>query len=265
MHRVASLSLALGLCASTASAQYEPRLGAFRLEQNGAKVVDIESFRALARDLGHLVAPKGVGPASTTGSHGFDIGLAVPVSFIDATSSQWSKAVTDAPGTLQAIQLNVRKGLPLSFELGATLAYVAKTGVSSLGASLKWAYEGYHKYGPDIAVRVGFSGMFGARDLSVLVIDTGLLLSKAFGVNGVLTLTPYAGYIIAITRASSTLVGSLTGTSDRPEKFVIPLETIAVHHGALGLRLDAAHAFVNLELLLTGGIQSFTSQVGASF
>jgi hypothetical protein len=102
--------------------------------------------------------------------------------------------------------------------------------------------------------------------MSVLLTGGDLTISKSFGVGGIMSLAPYISYNLLIARASSHVVGRFTsGTPVLVDKFVFNPQTVLRHRGAIGVRMISNHISVSLEALLTKGVQTFTSQLGATF
>lgn len=254
------------LVPAAASAQLEIRLGGFGDTTQGDQVIpDLDGFEALAGDLGQVMGPKMLGPAETTGALGFDIGLEFSFSNIDETSSHWQRALSESRSMLTTAQLQVRKGLPYSFEVGGVVSHLFDTDLWGVGMSLKWAMlEGY-KVVPDVALRGSVSTVLGSRDMSMLIGGGDITVSKSFGVGGVLSLGPYIGYSALFVRASSFVLGVFPDDSPRPIKFVIPGQNILRHRGFIGFRLVSVHAAVAFEAMIAEGIQTFTTTIGADF
>jgi hypothetical protein len=85
----------------------------------------------------------------------------------------------------------------------------------ALGAEVKWAInEGFY-YLPDFAVRVSINHLLGSKDFELSTGGWDLSLSKAFGIAGMFSLTPYAGYNMLFVHASSHVV--LDAASGQPD------------------------------------------------
>ena len=81
-----------------------------------------------------------------------------------------------------------------------------------MGAEAKWALnEGFY-WIPDLAVRFTINHMIGSKDFELSTGGWDISLSKAFGIGGMLSLTPYAGYNMHFIHSSSHVV--LDNTSD---------------------------------------------------
>lgn len=254
----------LGLYAS-AGAQ-EIRLSGFGTSSQGVIEVDEHSFAELAGDLGQIMGAKMLGPAETTGALGFDIGFEVSVSNIDEGSTHWTKALGEgADSTLTTVQLQFRKGLPFSFELGGAVTHLVESDLWGVGMHLKYAVLEGFRFIPDLAIRANISTVLGSRDMSMLITGGDLTVSKTFGLGGVLSLGPYAGYSLMFVRASSFVLGIFPDDIPQAQKFVIQGQSVIRHRGFLGFRLVTVHAAVAFEVMLAGGIQTFTTKVGVDF
>jgi len=112
---------------------------------------------------------------------------------------------------LTTMQIHVRKGLPFSFELGGTLTKLMESDMFALGGELKWAFnEGFY-YLPDIAVRVAANRLLGSRDLDMLTGGLDVSISHPFGIGGLLSVTPYAGWNLLFVNASSHVLDATPG------------------------------------------------------
>lgn len=172
-------------------------------------------FKKFATDFGMVMSPKFLAPAETLGQAGFDVGFEASFSAIDPTQEHWQKASPvegQAPSdVLTTMQIHVRKGLPFSFELGGTLTKLMDSEMFALGGELKWAFnEGFY-YLPDIAVRVGANRLLGSRDLDMLTGGLDVSISHPFGIGGLLSLTPYAGWNLLFINASSHVLDATPG------------------------------------------------------
>jgi hypothetical protein len=160
---------------------------------DGLPVLDREflgqSYRQLVMELGTMVANKPVTPAETLGLHGFDLDLSTQFVLTEAIDrkgepSPWSRAHRDersAPyHTIPTF--SVRKGLPMSTEVGAHMGWI---GGSSTGLFGGWGrvavFEGYKPL-PDVSLKLGYSGYVGNDQLDVGVLDLGVTLGSTWSV-----------------------------------------------------------------------------------
>jgi hypothetical protein len=150
------------------------------------------------------IAPKKLAPAETLGFSGFYMGFEASVAVRPTGSAAEERWDLGTPtDEVQAVMFNpgihIRKGLPFSFELGSTVNYLVLSRLVTLGGEIKWApFEGYRTgwraFLPDIAVRGSLVRVIGETDVDMTVVGVDGSVSYAFGVGGMLTLTPYAGY-----------------------------------------------------------------------
>jgi hypothetical protein len=255
----------------SASAQIDITLAEFGAVDSSGGPKDVSGFKALIGDLGSVFGPISLGPANTIGALGFDIGFDYSVSNINKKSAHWNKVFTannksgaDAPGALSIVQLKMRKGLPYSFELGGNVGKLLDSDLWVMGLSLRYAVlEGYHLL-PDIALSTGISTILGSREMSMLVSGGALTISKSFGVAGIVSLTPYFSYNPLVVRASSYVIGRFNN-EQQLVRFVLAPETILRHRGAIGVRAVSNNVTLAIEAIMTSGVQTFTTQVGATF
>jgi hypothetical protein len=140
--------------------------------------ISAEAYETVVRELGTAISNKPMAPAETLGIHGFDVSLSHTVAFISSkptsdTPSAWARAAEDGSPTpaLWIPQINVRKGLPLSLEVGANAGYVAFTRQSVFGAYGRWGLiEGYRKY-PDVTMQLGYAAYVGNDELDLGTMD----------------------------------------------------------------------------------------------
>lgn len=255
----------------SATAQIDITLAEFGIVDINDGSPDVSGFKALIGDLGSVFGPTSLGPADTTGALGFDIGLDYSVSTINKKSAHWNKVFTannnsvdDAPGVLSVVQLKMRKGLPYSFELGGNVGKLLDSDLWVMGLNLRFAVlEGYRLL-PDIALSAGISTILGSREMSIMVSGGALTISKSFGVGGMVSLTPYISYNPLVVRASSYVIGRFD-EEQRLVRFVLAPETVLRHRGAIGVHAVSNHVTLAIEAILTSGVQTFTTQVGATF
>jgi hypothetical protein len=167
-------------------------------------------FRALASQLGVVLAPQLLTPADTLGYSGFQFSVASSMTTIDSSASYW-RALQGSPdpagaggvahggSTLQTMGFFVRKGMwfPLpSFEIGAGAVHVigSTTWAPQIYAKLA-LHEGYHDLPlPSLAVRGAASRMMNQRELDLTVASLDVTVSKHFGIGGTWRLDPFAGW-----------------------------------------------------------------------
>jgi hypothetical protein len=216
---IASLGVMVCLVNAPASAgRYDIILGRLcTTDSNNQIICSQEKFESLMTELGLIIAPVFLAPAETLGLTGFEFSLEGTVAPIHNSRNYWkgkiyptdsdAHMVSASEGNPQSLifipRLHIRKGLPFSFEIGAQLSYIPESEMFTIGAEVKWAFnEGLHNV-PDFAVRISMNHMIGPSDFELSTGGWDISISKAFGLGGLLSLTPYAGYNMLFIDASA--------------------------------------------------------------
>lgn len=193
------------------------QLGTF----DGQDVTDTDvtgaAYEEVVRTLGVAIANKALLPADTLGIKGFDIGLTNQATFIKAWDpddpTAWQRVSTDDDPTrvIWVPSLTVRKGLPLSLEVGGSVGYLAFSRQAVVGGYGRWALiEGYRSFSPDLAIQVGYTRYVGNEELQLGVMDASatigykLGLSQLAGINHG-TISPFLGVGIDRIKADTRL------------------------------------------------------------
>ncbi|MFW6050682.1 MAG: hypothetical protein ACODAU_05880 [Myxococcota bacterium] len=163
------------------------------------------AWRSLVSQLGATMAPPVLEPAHTVGPGGFYLGVETWVTGIDDDEEYWGYGTEGddvfadynrfTRSTYTWFRLNVRKGLPYGFELGASAGHALHTTYWTWGFTLKLALlEGFRTgvgYAPDIAIRASVQTLTGDSELNLTVPSIDLILSKPFTVAKTAQLTPF--------------------------------------------------------------------------
>jgi hypothetical protein len=215
---VSSITL-LTIVASTSLSQAEEndlvlsRL-ATRVTDGGGRLMSVVpqnlEFRALASQLGVVLAPRMMTPADTLGFGGFQLSVDTSSTAIDSGAAYWraragspdaagAGGVAHGPGQLSTTGFYVRKGMwfPLpSFELGAGAVLLNGSRTWAAQFSAKFAiHEGYHDLPiPSVAIRGSVSRMMNQRELDLTIPSVDVVVSKHVGVAGTWSVDPFAGY-----------------------------------------------------------------------
>lgn len=163
-------------------------------------------FRALASELGVVMAPRLSEPADTLGFGGFEFSADLAFTSINNSASYW-RVLESSPGesgthgdsSMTTTGLFVKKGiwLPLpSFEVGVGAVHLGQSRLWASQAYLKFAlHEGYHDLPlPSLAVRGGVSRMMGSEQLDLTIVSIDGVISKDFGVAGMFQVSPFLGW-----------------------------------------------------------------------
>lgn len=193
-------------------------------------------------------------PASTTGIAGWDVGfegsyVGVHPEAIgtDSPRGPWqTKGLV--PHELFLTGLHVRKALPFSFELGGRFVYLSQSNYGAAQVEGKWAVvEGYRSL-PDVAFRAAYTAVLGQREWDLGALDLGGMVSMRFGLNAVVSATPYVAFRWTRVKASSEVL-DFDPTPDDPADPPTPAElresqaafpelTTSVFRYTLGSRFD---------------------------
>jgi len=162
-------------------------------------VGDNLAFRALASQLGTVLAPQLLTPADSLGFSGFQMTVDYASTTIDRGADYWRALTGTAPSSLQTVGFFARKGLwfPIpSFEFGAGAVHLVDshmwTGQLYAKVSL---HEGYHDLPlPSFSVRGAVSRLMTQRELDLTAASLDLEVSKHVGIGGTWRLDPFAGW-----------------------------------------------------------------------
>lgn len=249
-----------------------------RLCNNGNCETGKGDFKNLARSYASVLAPMHFQPASTLGQEGFEIAAESKMSFVLEDASYW-KAInknkdataTDgkfaAPDLFATVQLHLRKGLPFSFELEGVVNWLANSELFYIGAGLRWAFTEGWWFMPDISVRAHVGTLIGSPDMSLINVVADLALSYRFGLGGLVSLTPYAGFSFLANFSSSRplLVYTVTGNTTTASEAVFGRETQYMYRGFAGLELKADYFVLGVEGEFGPEIMSAGVKIGANF
>ena len=189
---------------------------------------DDAAWAGIAQQLGISMAPPVLTPGNTLGPSGFYVGLEGFITNISGGRGFWLRGTEgDATaaiegenrftsGSLYWQRLQVRKSLPLGFELGTSMAHLFTTSYWSLGFDIKWSIlEGFRTGGegfiPDLAVRGAVQTLLGESEFNLTIPSLELILSKGFTVAHAGTITPYLAGQYVWVLADSELVDLTPG------------------------------------------------------
>ncbi|MBU0553072.1 hypothetical protein KKB55_05025 [Myxococcota bacterium] len=228
---------------------------------------DQAAFAALSKEYGVALAPKLLAPAETLGANGFQFSLQLSTTTTNSDEAYWKEAVNDPPSALMTTQIDVRKGLPFSFEMGATATYLIESELWAFGGSLKWALnEAINDFPVDFAIRGSLNRMVGSSEMQLSTAGMDLILSRSFGAGGVANIGPYMAYSPAWIFARSGVLDSTPGNGDDPSgDFVFSGEDQTVHRFVLGSRFVFSAVNFTPEVALAKGVQSYNINFGLDF
>ena len=204
---------------------------------------ELESVTA---DLGAAFSYKGVTPATSLGTTGFDLGLVVSDTRIE-NPGLFRRAGAGAPSHVTVPKLHLHKGLPWGIDVGAFVAAASEVDARLFGADIRYALVRDGLASPAVAVRLSGTRATGLGDLRLATAAADLLVSKKFAV-----LTPYAGagFVRTTARAANSDHGE--ARAEEARMFV----GINVNLVAVNLALEAEKA---------GDNRTFSAKLGWRF
>ena len=204
-------------------------------------------------------------------------------SFVSGDEAYW--ATTEGaqsggapPNFLQTLQLDVRKGLPMSFEIGVNLMWLVDSEVFTPASRFDGRCRKGYAYIPDLAIRGAVNHMVGNRDLQLTTLALDAVLSKSFGLGGTVNIAPYAGWSLIMIAASSRVIDPTPlDDTDVQNNFVFENRDLGdrIDHRLLaGIRL--LYAVLNISVqgefqmlpdYLTGGsnVVTITTKLGLDY
>lgn len=241
----------------------------FDLDAGRRPMANQKLFGDFARELGMAMAPKLLAPAETLGLSGFHFGAELSITNIDEQAEYWQKGVEDEspPGALLTTQLHLRKGLPFSFEIGATATNLINSELWAFGGEVKWApNEAIEAFPVDIAVRAALSRVIGNTELEMTIFGLDFVLSRGFGAGGVANIAPYMGYNPVFVYARSSVLDATPKTGvDTNMNFVLQEESPILHRFIIGSRFVFTYVSFTPEILLAKGLQTYSFNLGLNF
>lgn len=243
--------------------------------RSGSKVnvtLDQVGYKNVVRELGVSMAPKFFGPASTPGSLGFNVAVETSFTNIKDESAYWQTAVENPGNTLNTIQFHFRKGLPFSLEVGGTVTHLFDSQLWGVGLDVKFSpLEGFTDL-PEISFRGNIHTILGSNDLNLLTAGGDFIISKDFGIAGVLHIAPYAGYNFVFVHANSHPLSFFvpdctTGVDPSQCSKVDIFEDVQepVHRAILGFQMIVTYVSIGTEIAITNGLQTYTVHLGTDF
>jgi hypothetical protein len=221
-------------------------------------------FHRLASTLGLAFVPPFQETAATTGQAGFEIGVTSSQALLRIGADAWATTGTQAalapPDVLVLPAVTLRKGLGGSFEVGAAVQWLANSQMIALSADLRWAaIEGLESV-PDVALRLWGTRVIGTQDLDLGAAGGDALVSRSFGLAGMMKLQPYATFGLAMVNAMSSVVDFKPGAEDpsRPGADDQVFHTITFYNNrywraGAGVRLIAGTLLAGLEANVAWG------------
>lgn len=235
--------------------------------------MDEQGFRDFSRELGLATSFYALQPAETTGQNGFAVQLTLANTTIAGDQDYWKKANVngDPSDSLSVMNLHVRKGLPLSFEVGLNAGVMLGSELVTVGGEVKYAFhEDWLWPAPDLALRAWGNVVLGSRDLDLYNLGADVILSLPIGIGGTVKLTPIVGYSFQAVIAKTGVLNAMPGNPLPPvmspggnhlPEFVFASDTQVIHRMFAGAQLSLAvvdltfqASFIGDQLTLGGGL-----------
>lgn len=186
-------------------------------------VANERNWEQLVGELSYVFSPRLMTPAETLGYAGFSVGVLWSGTFVSSDQPYWFATETaqrtgEPDGVLQTLQVDVRKGLPFSFELGTNLVWLTDSEMFAPGMELRWALQEGFEIAPDLGVRGAVNHVVGAPDLNMTIVGLDVVVSKGFGILGMVHLAPYLSYSVLLTDASARIIDPTPTDETDPQR-----------------------------------------------
>jgi hypothetical protein len=184
------------------------------------------AFRNMISELGFAIAPNSFYPARSTGVGGFALTFGATYAKInsngtstendksgtqikywqlgtrgsvDPNKNQFSIINNSPDSVLQIYTINARKGLPLGFEIAASLGYIGNTTMWLAGGDINWSLlEGFRRGAPgvipDVSIGGGVRSLTGNAKYLLTTAAFNVKISKPITLADSASLTPHIGY-----------------------------------------------------------------------
>jgi hypothetical protein len=172
-----------------------------------------DAFRVFVNEFAAALTSSNLMPPSSLGHAGFALNLELPVIYLTPNSTFVMPTTSPFSGPLLIPSVHVRKGLPWSFEAGARVGWINTSSMAVATIEGKWSINEGFAYLPDIGIRGYGTRLFNNRDMDLTSAGLDLGVGKRFAVGGMITLTPYAGWNLVWTEATSNNIDFQPGRS----------------------------------------------------
>ncbi len=182
-----------------------------------------QRFIKMSTQFAATIAPMFFGEADSGGMEKFQISLGYSFSKIAFDEDYWQFALNDKPSDTgvssfyNAIDLMVRKGFPFGMTVYGNVRYYALTEMATGGVGFEYTINEGIRVAPDVAVGIGYTGLFNGGDLNMHQLGLRLKVSKTFVVAKEVLLIPYLAYSHLFSWASSNRLGGYYDYSKQAE------------------------------------------------
>ena len=236
----------------------------------------VNDFKTLTMAYASILTPMHFQPARTLGEEGFEIAVESKMSFSTKDDSSWKATNKNAnaaptadgkyaaPDLFATAELHMRKGLPFSLEVEGIFNWLADSEIFYVGAGLRWAITEGFWFMPDISVRAHAGTIVGASELSLINVNMDIAISYTWGLGGIASITPYAGYSLLTSWASSRPL-VLYDAAGKPFESVFNRINNHNHRGFVGVEIKGDVFVLGLEGEFGEDIMSAGVKIGADF
>lgn len=229
---------------------------------------DNGGYKHLMSEVSLAMGSRMVGPAASLGALGLE--AAYELSFVGAnsTADYWIDSAPDPQATLTTGQLRVRKGMPYGVQFGGTLTHMMDSNLWALGTEMNLSLVDGFVNVPDVGLRASVGTVLGNPDLSMLIVGADLTVSKSFGIAGLMSLQPWAGYSFAYTHVQTHQIDVYAGDTDiSPELMLLKAVGELSHRAAFGMRVVVTRLSIGGEFMrsFSDDLNVITAKVGVDF
>lgn len=233
-------------------------------------------FKTLSQEYSSILAPMHFAPAKTLGEEGFEIGVESKMSFSTEDNGSWKATDKNAnvaapadgnyaaPDVFATVQLHMRKGLPFSLEVEGVFNWLADSEMFYVGGGLRWAITEGWWFMPDISIRAHVGTIVGASELSLINVNMDIAVSYTWGLGGIVGITPYAGYSLLTSWASSRPIPILQSNGKFTEN-VFDRVNNHLSRGFIGVELKGDYFVFGIEGEFGKEVMSLGLKIGTNF
>lgn len=229
---------------------------------------DNRGYESLMSEVSLAMGQRMLGPAASLGALGLE--AAYELSFVGANASAdyWVDSAASPQATLTTGQLRVRKGMPYGIQFGGTLTHMMDSNLWAMGTEINLSLVDGFVNVPDVALRASVGTVLGNADLSMLIVGADLTVSKSFGIAGLLSLQPWAGYSLAYTHVQTHQIDVYVGDTDiSPDLMLLKAVGELSHRAAFGMRVVVTRLSIGGEFMrsFSDDLNVFTGKIGVDF
>lgn len=204
-------------------------------------------FLELSENVGAATQYKAISPPESLGVIGFDVGIEVSSTDIRGELFDLASGGEFDGSELIIPRVHIHKGLPLGFDLGASLGIIPDTDARIFGAELRYAVVQGGVATPAVGIRASYSQVQGLEQLEHNDVGIEVGISKGF-----LIATPYAGAGIIRSESDPQNIDGLTSESYEQRKLFV------------GITLNIGFA-LTVEADRTGDTRTYSAKAGLRF